>query len=137
MTTTNTITEDHFIRVFTAFADAAHANSRAKKFWDTRDAIVRACSEVSEELGMAARKCVDSQNRELMHSELSEACEGARKNLMDDKCPQFEMEVVELADCVIRIIDHAAARKLPIAEAIIAKMRMNEGREAMHGGKLF
>jgi hypothetical protein len=45
----------------------------------------------------------------LMHSELSEAMEGERKNLMDDKLPHRKMAEVELADTLIRIFDYAGA----------------------------
>lgn len=41
----------------------------------------------------------------LMHSELSEALEAHRKNLMDDKLPQFHGIDVELVDCIIRACD--------------------------------
>ena len=39
----------------------------------------------------------------LIHSEISEAMEGYRKNLMGDKLPHRSMLEVELADAVIRI----------------------------------
>lgn len=38
-------------------------------------------------------------------TELAEAVEGIRKNLNDDHLPQFKMEVVEMADCKIRLLD--------------------------------
>lgn len=38
-------------------------------------------------------------------SELSEAMEGARKNLMDDHLPSYPMFQVEIADCLIRMLD--------------------------------
>lgn len=41
----------------------------------------------------------------LMHSELSEALEAHRKNLMDDKLPDFHGIDVELVDCIIRACD--------------------------------
>lgn len=41
----------------------------------------------------------------LFRSELSEAMEGDRKNLMDDKLPDYEMFWVEVADYVIRCMD--------------------------------
>lgn len=41
----------------------------------------------------------------LTSSELAEALEGHRKNKMDDHLPQYPMAVVELADCVIRVLD--------------------------------
>jgi hypothetical protein len=39
----------------------------------------------------------------LCHSELSEALEGHRKTLQDDKLPHRKMAEVELVDCMIRI----------------------------------
>ena len=64
----------------------------------------------------------------LMHSELSEALEGARKGTMDDHLPQYTTVTVELADTIIRILDYCAHYELPIAEAIIAKIRYNKTR---------
>lgn len=43
----------------------------------------------------------------LMVSELAEAMEGDRKELKDDKLPQYPMLWVELADTVIRVMDSA------------------------------
>jgi hypothetical protein len=44
----------------------------------------------------------------LIHSEISEALEGERKDLMDDKLPHRKMAEVELVDAIIRILDYAA-----------------------------
>jgi hypothetical protein len=41
----------------------------------------------------------------LVHSEISEAMEGHRKSLMDDKLPQYPMLIVELVDALIREFD--------------------------------
>lgn len=46
----------------------------------------------------------------LFHSELSEATEGLRKNLMDDHLPHYPMAAVELADFVIRALDWFGAQ---------------------------
>lgn len=43
----------------------------------------------------------------LVITELAEATEGLRKNLMDDKLPHRKMVEVELADAVIRMYDYA------------------------------
>jgi NTP pyrophosphatase (non-canonical NTP hydrolase) len=64
----------------------------------------------------------------LMHSELSEALEADRKNLMDDKLPHRDGREVEFADCIIRILDTAAAHGMDLAGAIIEKNRFNQHR---------
>ena len=65
----------------------------------------------------------------LMHSELSECLEAVRKNTKDSHLPNFRGEVVELADCIIRILDYCAGFKLPIGEALYEKLRYNVYRE--------
>lgn len=64
----------------------------------------------------------------LMHSELSEALEADRKGLMDDKLPHRDGREVEFADCIIRILDTAAALGMDIAGAVIEKNRYNKQR---------
>jgi hypothetical protein len=133
--------ESAFIALFDHFAESAHANSRAKGFWAGRTALIETLRREDELTGGnlvgVALKLIDGQQIALMHSELSEALEGSRKNLQDDHLPEFSMMEAELADTVIRIMDHAGAFGLRVGEAIVAKMAYNAGREPMHGGKLF
>jgi len=65
----------------------------------------------------------------LVHSEISEAMEGHRKGLMDDKLPNRPMLEVELADAVIRIFDLAGGYDLDIAGAITEKLAYNAKRQ--------
>jgi NTP pyrophosphatase (non-canonical NTP hydrolase) len=65
----------------------------------------------------------------LVHSEISEAMEGDRKDLMDDKLPHRKMREVELADAVIRIFDLAGAYQMDLGEAIAEKMVYNQNRD--------
>lgn len=65
----------------------------------------------------------------LMHSELSEAMEGERKNLMDDKLPHRRMAEVELTDCLIRIFDYAGAFGYDLDGAYSEKMAYNASRQ--------
>lgn len=64
----------------------------------------------------------------LIHSEISEALEGHRKDLDDDKLPQFKMIEVELADAIIRICDLAGAKGYRVGAALAAKLEYNASR---------
>jgi NTP pyrophosphatase (non-canonical NTP hydrolase) len=80
----------------------------------------------------------------LIVSEISEAMEGHRKSLKDDKLPHRPMIEVELADAVIRICDLAGYLDLNLGEAIAEKLAFNATREdhkpenrAKEGGKAY
>lgn len=80
----------------------------------------------------------------LIHSEVSEACEGYRKDLMDDHLPHRKMVEVELADALIRICDLAGAMDLNLGAAVAEKLLYNQQRadhkpenRAKEGGKKF
>lgn len=64
----------------------------------------------------------------LCHSELSEALEGMRKNLMDDHLPHRKMVEVELADTIIRILDLCGYMRLDIGGALREKYLYNQQR---------
>lgn len=65
----------------------------------------------------------------LVHSEISEAMEGHRKGLQDDKLPHRSMFEVELADTLIRIFDIAGAYNLDLGGAISEKREYNKNRQ--------
>lgn len=64
----------------------------------------------------------------LIHSEVSEAMEGERKNLMDDKLPNRRMAEVELVDALIRIFDYAGAFGYDLEGAYQEKRAFNKQR---------
>ena len=64
----------------------------------------------------------------LIVSEVAEAMEGDRKDLMDDKLPHRKMLEVELADALIRIADLAGALDLDLGGAVVEKMAFNAQR---------
>lgn len=65
----------------------------------------------------------------LIHSEISEAMEGYRKDLPDDKLTHRRMIEVELADAMIRIGDLATYLGCDLGGAIVEKMAFNATRE--------
>lgn len=80
----------------------------------------------------------------LIVSEVSEAMEGDRKGLMDDKLPHRPMREVELADAAIRIFDLAGAYGMDLGNAIAEKLLFNAQRadhkienRAADGGKKY
>lgn len=104
-----------FTAIFTAMVQDVHHTACDKGFWDGPQ----------RNFGEAIA---------LMHSELSEALDADRNgNPPDDKIPEFDGVTAELADTVIRIMDWVGATKQPLAEAIVAKARMNKTRAPKHG----
>jgi NTP pyrophosphatase (non-canonical NTP hydrolase) len=80
----------------------------------------------------------------LIHSEISEALEGERKDLMDDKIPYRKMAEVELVDAIIRILDYAGGFGYDLEGAFWDKMAYNATRHdhkhearKIAGGKQF
>jgi hypothetical protein len=82
----------------------------------------------------------------LIHSEIAEATECVRngespvwvKNVPTQEHTLFgkpEGEAVELADALIRILDHASARGWDMDKIVADKMAYNETRPYRHGGK--
>ena len=64
----------------------------------------------------------------LVTTEVAEAVEGFRKNLMDDKLPQYKMVDVEIADAVIRLFDLAGALNVDLGRIIEEKRKVNANR---------
>jgi NTP pyrophosphatase (non-canonical NTP hydrolase) len=124
---------------------ACHTASVDAGWWkhdkgDLRRLINEPQSDTEKMFGAA----LVSQKLCLIHSEISEAMEGHRKGLQDDKLPHRSMIEVELADAVIRIADLAGAMNLDLGGAIAEKMAFNAVRpdhkpeaRAAEGGKAY
>jgi len=114
---------------------------------DGWDKIQRECFEVSYDAGWwndGKGKYVIPTKLCLIHSEISEAMEGHRKDLMDSHLPHRKAVEVELADAIIRIADLAGALGLDVGGAIDEKMEYNSNRNdhklevrASEGGKSY
>ena len=75
--------------------------------------------------GTRLGKAIVAEKLCLIHSEVSEAMEASRKNLMDDKLTHRKGVEVELADAVIRILDLCGALELDLDGAITEKLIFN------------
>ena len=96
-------------------------------WWTDLDTL----QSLAEECRIRTRfgKALVAEKLVLIHSEVSEAMEASRKNLMDDKLTHRKGVEVELADAVIRILDLAGALELDLAGAIQEKLAYNAVRE--------
>lgn len=130
-----------FVTAFKSMQADAHKTAVDKGWHDKRNELIKLVDDhsSSDRDGMRsfATKLVISQMLCLCHSEISEGLEGLRKDLDDDKIPEFSMLEAEIADTIIRFMDLAEAFNLRVAEAVVAKARMNKGRDHLHGGKSF
>lgn len=104
-----------------------HQGNVCAGWWTDLDTM----QSLAEECRIRTRfgKALVAEKLALIHSEVSEAMEAARKNLMDDKLPHRKGIEVELADAVIRILDLAGALNLDLAGAIQDKLSFNATRE--------
>lgn len=113
---------------------------------DVINELSRKCHDASERRGWwydgKESMYVRATKIALIHSEISEALEGLRKNMMDNHLPHRKSVEVELADALIRIFDLAGALKLDLGGAIEEKMAVNAKRpdhdpenRAKEGGK--
>ncbi len=115
-----------------ALVACCHGLSSEAGWWYSKAARLDLKDVVNNPQGPVMKilaKALVSQKLCLTHSEVSEAMEGDRKNLMDDKLPHRKMLEVELADAVIRIFDLAGAMNMDLGGALVEKLVYNVNRE--------
>lgn len=107
-----------------ALADFIHYHNVKAGWYDDAAMISRLPEEHQAQLLLM----LSATKISLIHSEVTEALEGLRKNLMDDHLPERKMIEVELADAIIRILDLAEFLKLDVGGAIVDKVQYNMNR---------
>lgn len=90
--------------------------------------LVHLCHGLAKEAGWNDKPREIGTELMLIFSDVSEAMEGARKDLMDDHLPSRKMLEVELADALIRICDTAGKHGLDLGGAVLAKLKYNQQR---------
>jgi len=125
------------------FCKDIYKDNKKKGFWKDRENIpYRLDYEITDNTGypefgedeiIAVQKAFNAQMLALIHSEISEALEADRKDLMDDKLPHRKGLEVELADAAIRIFDMAGGLDLDLGGAIVEKLEFNRKRPFKHG----
>lgn len=108
--------------LITVLADSIHAMNCRAGWWT--DLSTNEDLHGKRNVGELLMLCV---------SELAEAMEGHRKNLMDDHLPAYPMMRVEVIDCMIRCLDllgsdREAQRTQPAGEIFMAKVNYNASR---------
>lgn len=71
----------------------------------------------------------------LVNSELGEAMEAHRKDLMDDHLPNYKGFDVEVVDAIIRLFDMAGGLNIDLDKIMSEKLAYNASRERLHGKK--
>ena len=113
-----TLQQKQFVEQMRTMQHAVHANAISKGWWDSDRS--------------------DGELIALQHAELSECLEALRDGNGDSqKVPGILAAEEEMADAVIRIMDHCEARGWNLGKAIIAKHEYNKTRTYKHGGKAF
>lgn len=111
--------ESQFADAARAFAAHTHAINQSKGFTLTPPTVEGEIAAIM-----------------LIVTELAEAVEGLRKDLMDDKITSRKMVEVELADSLIRTLNLGQWAGYDIAGAAIEKSRYNATRAYRHGHKV-
>ncbi len=116
-----------------ALVDTCHGASKAAGWWNDM--------HTGEPLALTQERVGDKLM--LIVTEIAEAKEGHRKDLMDTHLTDRKMIEVELADALIRLADLAGVMGLDLAGAVVDKLAYNanrpdhklENRKAANGKK--
>lgn len=117
-------------KLFAAFAKYKNQEVKISKVMGPLNTLAKECHAANQTWWHDPKtgKPIERNKGELlmlMVSEISEAMEGERKNLMDDKLSHRKMVEVELADLLIRVFDYAGAFDYDLDGAVSEKRAYN------------
>ena len=138
----------------TEFAKEVHENAVTHGWWDDKpsfgDVIALCHSELSEALEEYRKghplewfECYDCYAENALEGIITicgseETSECAQKNALhcDYRSKKPEGIAVELADCILRILDYCGKAEIDIEDIITRKHEYNKTRPYRHGGKV-
>lgn len=120
-----------------------HKNAVAHGWWETEPSLPEILMLCVSELSEALEDFRDGKEPDRIYelcasggiSNNAEPCEYNISENEECECLKPEGIPVELADCIIRILDYCGHAKIDIEEAIRLKCEYNKSRPYRHGGK--
>lgn len=119
------------------FAKEVHKNAEDHGWWVNHGEFSEICMLCVSELSEALEEYRDGKPDVYCKEYSGEECGTCAEYRSACMCKGNKPEgiAIELADCVIRILDYCAYAGIDIAEAIRIKHEYNKTREFRHGGK--
>ena len=140
------ITEAEMLEGLNAFTAAVHENAVAHGWWDEErefGTIIALChSELSEALeeyrsGKPQLYFTCKMDGVNDDDECADDAKDCAFRTGEEMCEKAKPEgiAVELADCIIRILDYCGRARIDIENALLVKHKYNKSREYRHGSK--
>ena len=121
-----------FSELFAEFQNKVHEDAKKKGLWPELEGVN---IDEPNEHGAATDKINVGEKLALIFAKISNALEAERKPFHenDKHYPQFSEIGIKLADAVIMIMDLSEALGLPLAGAILTKVKHNQSRPHKYG----
>lgn len=116
------------LKALKAIQGICHENSYEAGWWHSQNSKKPVDQAFNLRLRNPYGLLVGATKISLIHSEISEALEGFRKDKKDEHLPQHPSVGVELADAIIRILDLAGAMGLDLPQMLADKIAYNISR---------
>lgn len=117
------------------FAHDVHENAVAHGWWETEREFGTIIALCHSELSEALEEHRSGKPPLYFSGKDASGCTEERKTPFPPVITKPEGVAVELADCIIRILDYCGHAGIDIAEAIRIKHKYNKTRPYRHGGK--